>query len=277
MKAEENASTIGSGDADPFESPKLLLAGAREDIDKLKRECDIFTEQCRGVPFAEIDRQTGDKLVKVRITHKPPGRLRVTASNALNNLRHSLDQVVNAAAFELGSKKRDNYFPFARDAGSIDEVIRSNCRNVPSDLIPLLKAFQPYGGGDDLLYSMSRLSGPNKHQIVLKLNVNLTHLLLGAKTGFRLLQGPADIGVLRWDSSKQELDMVRIKPGGRFDCERQIKLPLFVTLGDSEPASREPAAAFLDALAGKVESIIMAIEAETTRLLSGAVVRDRSA
>jgi hypothetical protein len=79
----------------------------------------------------EFDSKTGEKVVKFRITRKVPGRLRVIASEALNHLRHSLDQAVNAAAFELGRPQRNNYFPFAKNAGQIDNVIGLRCKTVP--------------------------------------------------------------------------------------------------------------------------------------------------
>jgi hypothetical protein len=260
---------------DPFEEPKLLLDGARENIQELEARGQAFVESCRGVPIVDLDAKTDEKVLKYRITRKVPGRLRVVASNALNNLRHSLDQAVNSASVELGSRKRNNYFPFAKDAGEIDGVIRRNCPTVPSGLIRLLKAFQPYGGGDDLLYTMSRMSGPNKHQLVLKLDLNLPYLsmYLDELASFRF-SGPFKVGYMGWDSAKQELEFARVRADAAFEYRDDLHLPLLISLADSQTASGEPAAAFLNTLAGKVDRIIQAIEAETGRLRGAEIVRD---
>jgi hypothetical protein len=261
-----------ASEADPFEGPKLLLDGARENIHELELQCQAFVESCRCTPVTELDRETGDNLCKIRIVQTIPGRLRVIASNGLNNLRHSLDQAVNAAAVELGATKRDSYFPFAPDAGAIDGEIRRKCRRVPSEIIRLIKAFQPYGGGDDLLYAMSRISGPNKHQLVLKLNINVPNILVESSDRNPLIiKGPCDF-VHSWDSTKQELQLARVHPGGSFHYDGKVSMPLFVSLGDSEITSGEPAPALLDTLAGKVHGIVRALEAETRRLVEARAV-----
>jgi hypothetical protein len=251
---------------DPFESPKLLLDGARHDVKNFDSESREFIDNCFAVPFTQIDNKTREKVVKYRIAQKMPGHLRVLASNVVNNLRHALDQAVNCAAVELGATKRNNYFPFAKDSTDIDRIIRDSCKSVRADLIPTLKGFQPYGGGDDLLYSLSRIAGPNKHQLVLKTNLDLTHLIINDLMA--IFRSPGSFGFGGWDSAKQELEFARIGPGGYLKCNPKAKLPVFVSLSDSKIASGEPATAFLDTLAGKVESIVSAIEAETDRLRS---------
>lgn len=264
-------------DEDVFDSPKLILDRAREHIRELEARSQGFVEGCRGIPIVEFDAQTGEKVHKLRFTQKIPGKLRVIASDALNNLRHSLDQAVNAAAAELGGK-RNNYFPFAKDAGDIDRVVKDNCPSLHADIKDLIKTFQPYGGGDDLLYAMSRMSGPDKHQLVLKLNINLPRFPMGAGTGYDLRgQGPMSIGYIAWDGFKQELESARVWGNGHSEYEGEFKMPLFISLSDSHITRGEPAPAFLNTVASKVEGIIAAIEAETARLKAPHVVGSLSA
>jgi hypothetical protein len=252
-----------SPDADPFESPKLLLDGARHDIKNFDVESRVFLDSCFGVPSQKIDRKTGENVVKYHVPQRMPGHLRVLASNAVNNLRHTLDQAVNCAAVGLGGK-RDNYFPFAKDATDIDRIIKDNCKSVRADLLPTLKGFQPYGGGDDVLYSLSRIAGPNKHQLVLKTNLDLTHLVLNDLASE--IRGPSSVGLMHWGSKKQEFEFARIGSSGYIKCNPKAKLPLSISLGDSKISSSEPATTFLETLASKVDGILGALEADTERL-----------
>jgi hypothetical protein len=232
--------------ADPFHSPKLLLRGARSDIDRLDREWRQFHERCFGIPFEDFDAKTSERVIKFRICPDVPDDLRVLVSNAFNNLRHTLDQTINSASVELGKK---------------------NCPTVRADMIPTLKAFQPYGGGDDMLYTLSKLCGPNKHQVVLNMNLNFKFAIDGrAKGWFRFFRGPGTLGRLAWDSEKQELEAARVGAGGDIQCDYMTDIPIFISLGDSEISRGEPATAFLNTLAGKVDGILRGIEAETARL-----------
>jgi len=250
--------------SDAFESPRLLLDAARHDIAEFDSQARAFLNGCLGVRVVQMDPKSGEQVVKYRVAQKIPGRLRVLASNVLNNLRHSLDQAVNCAAIELGGAKRNNYFPFAKDALDIDRVIKDNCKTVPAALKPILKGFRPYSGGDDLLYSLNRIAGPNKHQLVVRLNLDLTHLV--ANDFVREVRGPAAFGFIEWDSAKQEIEIARIGPGGHVICADRTKLPLSMTLGHRQDAGGKPATTFLNALANKVESILRVIETETARL-----------
>jgi hypothetical protein len=160
------------------------------------------------VAIGQYDSKSNENVLKYRIAQKIPGRLRVLASNVVNNLRHSLDQAVNCASIELGGTKRNNYFPFPKDETEIDRLIRDNCPTVPAVLKPTLKAFKPYGGGDDLLYSLSQIAGSNKHKLVLKLDLDLPHIILSDIVSD--ITGPAYGGVIRWDSAKQEVEIARV-------------------------------------------------------------------
>jgi hypothetical protein len=247
---------------DPFESPRLLIAGARHDVENLDTGFKAFVSGCKAVPIEERDPKTRERVGKLRFPQKMPGSLRVLASNALNNLRHALDQTVNCASLQLGGDDR-NYFPFAQDATDLDRLIKDQCKGVPSVLYPLLKGFQPYPGGDDLLCVL-RVSGKNKHREVLELKPEL------AGASYRVdrmtLRGPFRFGSFIWDSAKQELEYARVGPGGYLEGQMKGKVSLRITLRDTPAARGEPAAGILDALASRVEGVLLRVEAETARL-----------
>jgi len=254
--------------SDPFESPKLLLSGARGDIRRLQAAWNHFHERCFGIPFEEFDSENDERVIKFRICPEVPQELRVLASNAFNNLRHLLDQAINCAAVELGSSKRNNYFPFAKDKEDLERVIKSNCPTVPVALLPTIRQFMPHGDGDAELYALSKLCGPNKHQVVLSIDSHMNGMLLdaGPNGWFGSFKGPGRLGALAWDSEKQELEAARVGKGGDAQFRAMTKIPIFVSLSDSDVSRDKPAIEFLELLANKVQAILLALESESQRL-----------
>ncbi|MGH0229564.1 hypothetical protein NKZ03_26095 [Sinorhizobium meliloti] len=251
---------------DPFESPKLLIEGAIEEIEDLRVKCAHFVENCRTIPLEKRDHETGENVIKFRVTDKIPPRLRYTTSNILNNLRHSLDQAINSGAVELGAKKRDSYFPFAKDEDDISAALKSRCKSVDSRLSDyIVSEFNPYGGGDEFLYAVSKVSGPNKHQLTLGLESNLPALVIGDGFGVELT-GPGRLGYLAWDSRKQELEFARLGPQAVLKLNGDPRLPIFIAISRSAELGGDAAANVLLNVASKVGDIVEAIERETARL-----------
>lgn len=249
---------------DPFESPKLLFDGALNDIKNFESQCKDFLDSCYAIPVEKVNKKTGENIIKYRVIQKIPGHFRVIVSNVINNLRHSLDQSVNCAAIELGATKRNNYFPFAKDANEFSLTVKKRCPSVPPNLLKVLEEFKPYGGGDDLLYSFNRITGANKHQVLLNMNIHVPHLIMnGLVAEFR---GPGQVGYIVWDHIKQEVEVARIQPGGQLKCNSKAKLPLFISLGGCQIPGYESANVFLDEVAKKVQGILDTIERETSRL-----------
>lgn len=254
---------------DPFESPKLLIEGAQENIADFQARSDAFFGGNPTARVEEIDRSTGEKLIKLRITAALPGRLRVKASDALNNLRHALDQAVCASSVALrGKAATQAYFPFGRSPDDVADILKSSrYSHVPAELHALLVGFEPYppgadhAGGDELLREFGRISGPNKHQSLLKVGADLNSIHIGALR----LSGQVSIPNPVFDSSKNELIFARLGPTGRIDYD--IGLPFFVAFNAPGPLNGKPVATYLRLLAGKVEGIVLAVEAETARIL----------
>jgi len=253
-------------DDDPFESPKLLVESARSDIQDFSQSCDSFLACCYGVPVEKYDKVNKQNVIKYQVKQRIPGKLRVKASNIINNLRHALDQAVNCAAIELGAIKRNNYFPFASNIDEFEKAIKDKCRTVHPALLPLIRSFKPYKGGDDLLYSLTRLAGANKHQVMLRVDMNLTHFIMNDLIS--QFTGPGSCGFLDWDHKRQEIEIARIQHGGLIKCNPRGRFPLFISFGEESVDSSAPSSVFLGTILPKVEIVINAIEAETIKIKS---------
>jgi hypothetical protein len=251
-------------DTDPFESPKLLLARGKENSAEFEGRFRAFVKSTHLTIAHDLDPKTGNAIIKARLDKPFPGGLRPILSDAINNFRHALDQAVNSAAVEIRAGKRDCYFPFAADINDLGVLYVKRFKTVPVALRPFLDNLKPYAGGDDLLWSLGKISGPNKHQIILETATDVTQIVeVKAEIAGRWRR------IYRWDSAKEEMTIAVAAPGTQFNLN--IEMPILVKFGGSGPLSGHEAIGTLNALAGKADGILKGIEAETAR-----IIRERS-
>jgi len=255
-------------DLEPFESPKLLIDGAKASIVDFKASCDAFIQGCTYDIVDHLDPNSGDKIVKLRFHHRVPPKMRVPASGVVNDLRHALDQAVCDAAMLLGRPNAKGvYFPFGQTPKNLDDEVAARCKNVDTQLVTFLRAFNSHYGGDDLLYALGSLAGPNKHQRVLRISLGSGGTQIGGggqPWALHAGAGGFSIGMNKWNELRNELEFARFGKGttGNIDARPVLQ----IVLGTGEPPLSDPAPTVLDALASKVESIVLGIEAETARI-----------
>lgn len=246
----------------PFESPKLLIARAKENIADFDARYKTYMESRPYEVVTEPEPKSPNKITKIRLTKQIDPMMRAVLSDALNNLRHALDQAVNDAAVLLRGGKRDCYFPFGQNAKAFELIYTSKrYKTVPIDIRDHLNSLQPYFGGDDLLHALGRLSGPNKHQVVLRIAAGAAH---SVKPTIRSMVNCALIAPV-WDAAKGELPVFRLFPGGYVECD----LAFSPQVSLHEPSVQHLALAndFAEELVSLAERIVGGIERETYRLL----------
>lgn len=248
-----------------FESPKLLIERAKENYADFTAKWRALFKIRRTFPFVETDSNTGEDVYKVRFVGDIPGNVRSAASDTLNNLRHALDQAVHSSVLVLNPQsKKLTYFPICKDAGDIDPVVKSRCPGVHPDIIRLLISFKPYFGGDDFLWALCRIAGPNKHQVVLGVDIDAvpTGGYIMLEVGFGQLGGFIRCG------NKNEWELARMVPGSKLNLNYRITS--YITFADGEVVKGKVVSALLDEHLRKVEGIVTAIEAETLRIKTSA-------
>lgn len=126
---------MATDDLQPFESPKLLIDGAKTSIIDFKSACDAFIQNCTYDIIDHSDPNTGEKIVKLRFHHRIPPKMRVPASGIVNDLRHSLDQAVCDGAMLLGRPNAKGvYFPLVKRL----KILMMKLRHVARMLTPNL-------------------------------------------------------------------------------------------------------------------------------------------
>ncbi|HEY0412683.1 MAG TPA: hypothetical protein VGD66_06050 [Allosphingosinicella sp.] len=253
-------------DSDPFESPKLLVSGAREDIDQFESgEGAFFGPGDVGVTVQEVDPKTKYTFVKFRITKAIPTVLRRRANNILNDLRHALDQALFAAArIVLKEDPGDVHFPFATSPKDLEGRLKATRKGagvlkIPVALHDVIRSFEPYprgnghDGGDDLLRLLGAVSGPNKHQFTIGIGVNAS-LIRHIKTDGRFYKLHAPV----MNSKYKDLILFSIAPDGYLYHESSI--PMYISFREAGNVTDFAMLETLQLWAGIVERIVNGLE-----------------
>lgn len=247
-----------------FDSPKELVGHAGEHIDRLQGEIKAFFDRQPYAKVVDFDREANQHIYKLRITAKLPSPVRLIFKDATSNLRDALDHAVYASAVSLGVDDPEKTgFPFANDASHLQGELRTwKFSDVPQDIHPILMTFRPYPGGNDLLVGLNRMRNPNTHRVIVPVGFASmgNSISLGSGT---LTSG--QLGYSRWDAAKNEVEYMRLGFGSTFNAK--VEFSFDVTFGDIEFVRDQPVVGVLRAIQAEVNRIILALEAETARIL----------
>jgi hypothetical protein len=139
------------------------------------------------------------------------------------------------------------------------------CKDLPSEIRSLFEGFKPYKGGNNALWALNELANTPKHKMLLPLaiggaGVYFSTITIGPRaTGQTAFLAPV------WLRDKNQIVFLRTAP--ETDISYNGNLSFSVALDDVDEVIRgQPPAATLRAMAGEVESVLMATEAECRRL-----------
>lgn len=260
--------------SDPFESPKLLIDAAREDIQRFEvAGNDFFIKEQPAIKVEEFDPETRDKHLKIRITKPPSRQLRIIGYNIIGALRHALDQAVYAAVLSVtGSRPDQVYFPFATSPADLDSRLKAigkktKTLKIPAELHPIIKSFEAYPrsdrheGGNTVLAHLGALSGPNKHEVVLGIGVNAESVQILSFSG----ASGYSMYVPGVDPATNEMKVMSF-----HDCTNpkyNIIIPTQIVINEPRIMGQQALGAF-DTWLAVVEKIVNSLQTETMRILA---------
>jgi len=256
-----------------FKSPKTVLARGRTHIEDLRARIADYADKAQIDQVTTFEIWTKEYVVKMVFREDIPDDLSAIAKDALSNLRDALDQAVYASAVAVngGAPKRTKFLVGPTKDDIENDLRRKRYSDVPQDIIDLMWTFQPYEGGNPLLLPLNLVRNDSTHKYLVPIlhKLGSTSLTLSAVPtgGFHLVSmgGPEE-----WNEDRRELVLARL--GTPPTAELELSAKLDVVLGGSDTLRKESATSFLDAAASEVERIIMAIEAETVRILNERMV-----
>jgi len=251
----------------PFDSSRRKIAWAEEnlfpDLDRRIREFHSLNPYAKVV---EPDPQTSDwEIHKIKLVQPFPEAFGNITSDIVVNLRSALDNAGYAIAVATGKPDARNCaFPFANDVGNMGRSIGRSA-DLPKEIQSLFCGFQPYRGGDDLLWALNELCNGNKHKFVTPMQTVLWRGRASVQGFGRPFSMPDPH---KWDSANDEMVVVRfgpiVVPDATWDYD--FDFISFVAFNEIPVVVGQPVLGVLYNLCLKVESILLAIEAESRRL-----------
>ena len=244
---------------EPLESSRRKVARAKEHIANLKVASRLFFDACPYTIVVEPDlREPKQEIHKLRLDGPLPDSFTNFTDDAVHNLRSALDNLGYALAVSSGRvDPKSTAFPFSGTALQLDNNIKGRCKDIPEEIYPLFRAYQPYKGGNDILWALNEVSITDKHKLLtVALRSNL-----GNMSGVGVLSMPLDP---TWDRIKKEIEIATCVVG--YTVKYHAEISLFVAFDEIAIVSGEPVLKVLDYFVDIVEDILSRVGAEARRL-----------
>lgn len=246
---------------DHFESSRRKIARAKQHLIDLQREIGKFAQKEPYKRVVEPDSQHPDHQVhKIKLTEPLPVIIGDIAADMVQNLRNALDNAGYSVA-AAGGRVNPKFaaFPFA---GSIAQMANAlgRSKDIPQEIQSLFVGFQPYRGGNDILWALNEMCVADKHKMLIPIGTGIVRAKAALRgTGFFQMPDPHF-----WDRDKNEMVILILGPGAVFDYDFDFRF--YIAFNDIPVVDGQPVLTVLDALGAEVESILIAIEAESRRL-----------
>jgi len=252
--------------SDPFASSRSKLAWAKENLfPDLQRRIEEFHNLEPYAKIIEPDTQAGWEVHKIKLIKPFPESFGNLVGDLVGNLRETLDTAGHSIATAVGKPNAKNTaFPFARDVTQMANSIGRSA-DLPKEIQSLFCGFQPYRGGDDLLWALNELCNGKKHKFITPMATVMWRGHAFAKGFGRPITMPDPP---KWDSAKDEMVVIKLGPIVIPDATWDYDFDFFpfVAINEIPVVEGKPVLGILYQFCLKVESILMAIEAEARRL-----------
>jgi hypothetical protein len=251
---------------DPLYSAKLSIKRACEHLDDLVARIDQFFRKNPGQYVSEPDPDGIHEVHKIKFSERFPIEWCVIATEIIEHLRASLDHATFASFFLATGKMESNFtaFPFGKTAGDLDKSVRGRSKHLLPEIQTLLRSFNGYKGGNDLLYTLNDLANDCKHGLV----TFIAGAIAGGQvsgTAAKWAEGGvqfADPPI--WDVEKNEIAYARVRLGANF--EHQGKMQVYVSVPHAEHLPGIGATGILDKIGAEVARVVEEIEAKCREL-----------
>lgn len=205
-------------------NPKLKLGRAKEYLDALREEVAAFEKSQPYRISAHDDAERGKYVVEIRINSDIPDAIGLLAGDFICCLRASLDYLAwQLALLTTDSPFDGTCFPICESydiKGGTEGYICSVTKDIPSEVVRIMRDLQPYQSGDAYQFShlwrLNKLWNIDKHRRIPILG-SITDNVLTTRIGVE-----AEVGEL--DDCHTITVALADKPYVRFDPHPAVKL-----------------------------------------------------
>ena len=238
-------------------SSRRKLARAKEHFANLDSQIKAYVKEQPYVNVVEQDTQNADHLEhKIRLTKSLPEGLADAVGDTVGNLRSTLDHATFALALANGvTDPRNAAFPFAGSKAEFENALKGRTKDVPQKYHGLIRTFEPYKGGNEVLWGLNMLCNADKHRM-------LTPVGMGVRRAGMELEGSGWFSAPmnpEWDRAKNEIVYLTVHKDTKIRYNFPFKL--FVVFEDIDPVGGERVDSILQQTIVEVERVLTSIEA----------------
>jgi hypothetical protein len=245
----------------PFASSRQKFARAEKHFADLEREIEAFGQK---QPYKRVTEPHPDKpghfIFKIKMTEELPPVIADTTADIVSSLRSALDNAGYAIAVAAGVKEpKNSAFPFAGTLTQMPNAL-GRAKDIPEPIHSLFCGFQPYKGGNDLLWALNQVAITDKHKVVVPIGQGFVRNRASAQgRGFVSIPDPPV-----WDRTKNEMVILELGPGA--ECDYDFDFTFFVAFNEIALIDGKPILTILPQFGSIVERVLTAMEAECRRL-----------
>jgi hypothetical protein len=146
---------------DPLGDVRPLIARALE----LANDLEVLdAHDSKSTRSIVIEYDAGASIYVHKLRFIPyPERAKILASDAVNNLRSSLDHLVSCCARLASGIDKTGSFPFGPTADAVERELKK-ARGLPPEVAKYVRGLCPFPAGNPDLYAVAQLSKTNKHR-----------------------------------------------------------------------------------------------------------------
>jgi hypothetical protein len=236
----------------------------KQHIRRLEKRIHTFFKKKPGGPFAETD-ANGITTHGFKFTRKIPDSWADVAVEAIEALRSALDQCGYAVAVRAGvAAPKNAYFPFADTPAELDANVKGRCKDLPPEISSLFRSFDSQERGNYPLWALNKLCNANKHRLLMPVGISSGNAGVNRMKMAGSSSGGVRVFTPTFDREKKQIVLAKIDAGSHFEYD--VNLSFFVAFDDFNGVKGGPAFGILDAIAGEVDRVLRATEAECRRI-----------
>ena len=249
-----------NGTGHSLASPKSKIERASRHIDDLVTADKTFFDTRPYTSFKETNAEGTEDTYKLRFDKPAPLELSVIIGDAVHNLRSALDQVACCLAVKNGhTDTTGTYFPFGRSKQAFERAdTQRKINKLSPDAANLVRGFEPYRGGNSLLWALHELDIIDKHRSIVAVRATRVGGIVGQFRATGLREGLNFVGLPEWDPLDEEIAYLRLPAGAQI--EGDLNTVVAIVFDKPDPVRGKQVIATLRQLARVTQGIVDLIE-----------------
>ncbi len=245
----------------PFYSSKFSIDWAQNHITELEGELEALAHPDCYTTVTEPDADGVYNLFKFKMIKPLTRGITGHTLDVIYNLRAALDQAIYSVTTLNNTPSERSLFPITNSPAWFEKSLKKLIQVIPQEIADVVRAFKPYKGGNNLIWALNEICNTNKHGIIQPLPMAVASMAWdGTSTG----NGPQILISPVWDRAKNEMILARSLIGAEFTVNYDVTVE--IVFSDIEFIKSKPVIYTLYDFLDIVEGVVMAIEAESSRI-----------